>query len=73
MINLDYHAESVWQALSLSRFHVHIEEVKRVLMPVLEEVYQNGRNVGIADQVNRLSPDSVKEEIHNEVIPETAG
>ena len=54
MINLQLHAEQLWQGLAMHRFHVHVEEVKRVLSPVLEEVYRFGYQRGVADSSNNI-------------------
>lgn len=72
MINIDYHAESVWNTLALHRFYIHIEEVKRALTPVLDEVYRTAYERGIADQINAITsnkmevPTILSEEIIND-------
>lgn len=54
MLNIDFHSEAVWQGLALHRYHIHLEEVKRVLTPVLEEVYRVGYDRGTADNYNAV-------------------
>lgn len=47
MIQHDYYANKLWHGLALHRFHIHVEEVKRILSPILEEVYN--LNIGLAE------------------------
>lgn len=72
MIQHDFHANKFWSGLALHRFHIHLEEVKRELMPILQEVYQIGYDRGVADSYHSLSltphTENIKEE--NNDMPE---
>lgn len=73
MINIELHAEQLSRGLALYRFHIHMDEIKRALQPILQDVYDIGYDRGIADSYNSLNeivgipPDTLQGTIENVV------
>lgn len=66
MFHTEMYAEQVYNSLALHRYHMHKEEVKRALLPILTDVYNIGYGIGVADEQNNLTRTDVSEPFEEE-------